>query len=468
MGHTEVLMKAAVLIGWVLIIAMSCDDFRKNVRKSKLRWQYYLAGFIFVTINCFAYTILIQVVMPTPVTVLFFSKTPVTGEGLQLLTPILVAVVYFGAGAGTFRLGPKEIKLNRILIDLLQSMFSYHRIVSRDVTYSNVAAEDSFRVLKQRADTLRNQAEYNKWDLLESKWATYGEDEQMISEQIDYLNAVSIDLERLGSQVDGDSNIGEQLNTVIGKVGRRMGDLRRGLIRKLQKYLVAFAFKNFRDDAFLEAFLVEIEVLTPYEKNPDAQRPNIITRSLVMGFMFGLCFGPVFCVMKGFEAASYCFLGATALMLFTGFISFGINTGNWFKTMSWAALGGYLSHLHWIVAEVWIKTGTLADLRLDVDFWMAPMLGLFFGIVTALLLFTLKYWLKGCFGGGRIRYLTATLAGVCAYPLVYVSFYFRDFEISSAVLTGIVGAIAMLAMALSVNVGVPSVADDSFLAPAAG
>lgn len=468
MEHTEVLMKAAVLMGWVLIVAMSCDDFRKNVRKSKLRWQYYLAGFIFVTINCFAYTMLIQVVMPTPVTALFFSKTPATGENLQLLTPILVAVVYFGAGAGTFRLGPKEIRLNKILIDLLQSMFSYHRIVSRDVTYSNAAAEDTFRVLKQRADTLRNQAEYTKWDLLESKWATYGEDEQMIGEQIDYLNAVSIDLERLGSQIDGESNIGEQLNTVIGKVGRRMGDLRRSLIRKLQKYLVAFAFKNFRDDAFLEAFLVEIEVLTPYEKNAGARVPNIITRSLVMGFMFGLCFGPVFCIMRGFEAASYCFLGATALMLFTGFISFGIHTANWFKTMSWAALGGYLSHLHWIVVEAWITTGSLTDLHLNVDFWMAPMLGLFFGIVTALLLFTLKYWLSGTFGGVRIRYLSAALAGVCAYPLVYISFYFRDFEINSAVLTGIVGAITMLAMALSVNVGVRSVADDSLLAPAGG
>ncbi|MDJ0781716.1 MAG: hypothetical protein QNJ22_07070 [Desulfosarcinaceae bacterium] len=453
MENMALWMKAAVLLGWVLLVAMSCDDFRKNVRKSKHRWQYYLAGFIFVVFNAFAYTLLLHVVMPMPVSAIFVGKAPVTGDHMQLLTPILAAVVYFGAGAGTFRLGPKEIRLNKVLIDLLQNMFSYHRVVSQDITYSNAVAEETYRTLKQRADTLRSQAEYNKWDLLNTKWETFSEDDKMLSEQIRYLNTIDADLGRIREQWRGPSEARDQLTAVIGKVGRRVGDLRRSLIRKLQKYLVAFAFKNFRDDAFLEDFLVKIEVLNPDGGDPDPQPPNIITRSLVMGFMFGLCFGPLFCIMKGLEAANYCFLGATALMLFTGFISFGIHTASWFKAMTWAAAGGYLAHLHWIVTETWIQEGTLMQLELTVAFWMAPMLGLFFGIVTALLLFALKYWLGRRFGGVRIRYLTAAVAGVCAYPLVYASFYFRQFDLTNAILTSFIGAIAMLAMALSVNVG---------------
>jgi hypothetical protein len=69
------------------------------------------------------------------------------------------------------------------------------------------------------------------------------------------------------------------------------------------------------------------------------------------------------------------------------------------------------------------------------------------------MLFGLKYRLGGRPVGVQIRYLTAALAGVCVYPLVYTGFHFRDFDINSAILTGIIGAIVMLAMALSVNVG---------------
>jgi hypothetical protein len=449
----DIWMKASVLLGWIVIIALSCDDFRKNVRRSKHHWQYYLSGLIFVTINAFAYMVLIQIFLKTTAYKLFFGDISLEGDGLKLLVPLVVAVVYFGAGAGTFKLGSKEIQLNRRLLDLLQNMFSYRRLVAQDIRYSNAAAEETLKQLRQEAETLRSQTEFNKLDPLADDWKAYSEDEKLLSEQIDYLKTIGKDLDRLGDQLPEDGNGAAQLTEVIQRVRQRIGDLRRSLIRKLQKYLVAFAFRNLRDDTELEAFLMKIDVLTDHIDGGESQTPNIIIRGLVMGFMCGLCFGPVFGIIKEFDATSYCFLGATALMLFTGLVSLGIHSANWLKAMIWSAAGGYLTHLHWIVMETWIKEGTLGSLNLNADFWMAPMLGLFFGIVTALMLFGLKYRLDGRLGGARIRYLTAALAGVCVYPLVYLGFYFRTFDIDNVILTSIIGAIVMLAMALSVNVG---------------
>jgi hypothetical protein len=444
-------MKAAVLLGWVMIVAMSCDDFRKNVRKSKNRWQYYLAGAIFVTINAFAYMVLIQIILQTSAYKLFFGDIPLEGDGLKLLVPLVVAVVYFGAGAGTIKLGSKEIQLNRRLLDLLQNMFSYHRLAAQDIRYSNAAAEETFKLLRQRADALRSQTEYNKWNPLSLDWKAYSEDERLLSEQIDYLKSIGKDLDRLGDQLPTSGRGGKLLVEVVQRVRQRMGDLRRNLIRKLQKYLVAFAFKNFRDDAQLEAFLVKIDVLALKDEG-QGQTPNIITRGLVMGFMFGLWFGPVFCIFKLGDATHYCFLGATALMLFTGLISFGIATGRWIYAAIWAAAGGYMSHLYWVVAQSWLA-GSLSTLSLDVNFWMRPMLGLSFGLVTALLLFFMKYRLGQRFKEGGIHYIGAALTGVLVYPLVYCLFFFGELKLPSALVTGVIGAIVMLAMALAVNLG---------------
>jgi hypothetical protein len=445
-------MKAAVLLGWIVIVALSCDDFRKNVRKSKHRWQYYLAGVIFITINAFAYMVLIQIVLQTSAYKLLFGDIPLEGDRLQLLVPLLVAVVYFGAGAGTFKLGSKEIQLNRRLLDLLQNMFSYHRLVAQDISYSNAAAEETFKQLRQQAESLRSQSEFNKWDPLDEVWEAYSEDERLLSEQIDYLEAIGKDLDRLGDQLPEEGTGSAQLIEVIRRVRRRMGDLRRSLVHKLQKYLVAFAFGNFRDDAQLEAFLVKIDVLADSTDGGDSQLPCIITRGLVMGFMFGLWFGPVFSIFKLGDATHYSFLGATVLMLFTGFISVGISTARWGAAAIWAATGGYLSHLYWIIARSWLA-GSLDALVIDINFWLRPMVGLSYGVVTALLLFWLKYRLGQRFKGRGIRSISAALMGVLAYPLVYFFLFSNKLALTGALVTCIVGAIVMVAMALSVNVG---------------
>jgi hypothetical protein len=452
----DIWMKTAVLLGWIVIIALSCDDFRKNVRKSKHRWQYYLAGAIFVTINAFAYMVLIQIVLQTSAYKLLFDDIPLEGDGLRLLVPLIVSVVYFGAGAGTFKLGSKEIQLNQRLLDLLQNMFSYHRLVAQDVSYSNAVAEETFKQLRQRAEALRNQSEFNKWDPLDVDWKAYSEDEGLLSAQVDYLEAIGKDLDQLCDRLPEDETAAAQLADVIKRVRQRVGDLRRSLIHKLQKYLVAFAFGNFKDDAQLEAFLVEIDVLDDGTDGGGSHLPCIITRGLVIGFMFGLLFGPVFSIFKLGDATHYSFLGATALMLFTGFISIGISTARWGAAAIWAATGGYLSHFYWIITRSWLA-GSIDALAIDVNFWLRPMVGLSYGVVTALLLFWLKYRFGRRFKGRAIRNVSAALVGVLAYPTVYGLLFFNKLTLTGALVSGVIGAIVMLGMALSVNVNVASV-----------
>lgn len=458
-------MSVSVAIGLIIIIAGGWDDFRRNIRKSKHRWQFYMAGGIFTAIHVFMYMQLVRLVAIPSTSELEIGHWVLTGEALQIIAPIVLAMSYYAAGAGIYRLGSKEFQFNRFLIGLLQNMFSYHQLVSDKIRYTNETAEEIYNALRLLSKTVRFQSKFSEADSLKENWESYLYDEAALKGQIRNLETIDRELGDLRGQLAGNASAINKLEAMIQGIRQRIGVLRQEMIRKLQKFLVAFAFKNYRDDARLEDFLVEIKVLPP-SREECFQTPNIITRSMVMGFMFGLTFGPIFYLLNIGDATQYCFLGATALMLFTGLISFGIHTGRWHKTFLWASVGGYLAHLHWIIASLWLAKevesiqpgappsgNSLVELFSQADFWLEPIKGMCFGVITAVLLFALKYRVGERFERVGTRYLSAALAGLPAYFALYLIFFGKSFEWGPAVATGLIGGIVMVAMAMTVNVG---------------
>jgi hypothetical protein len=385
---------------------------------------------------------------------------------LKLVMPVLLAVFYFAAGTGTFQLGAKEFNMNRFLIRMLQSMFSQHQIIPVKIRYTDLAAEKIFNELRQKSENIQAQSDFNGFDSLKSQWKDYLDDETIFNKQIEYLKSIREELTKLLDRLQEDPSTYGQLEAVIQKVHQRASALRQTLTQKLQKFLVAFAFKNYRDDAQLERFLVNIHVLPPSNEER-FQKPNVIARSLVMGFVFGLFFGPIFSHIKNGDALNYCLLGATALMGFTGIVTYGVQAGGWIRAVIWAGAGGYLMHLYWKVMAPLLNPN-IANLQIDQTFWKEPILGLCLGILTACYLILLKKKINKIVRHDFIQYLISALVGAFVYPMVCMGLLSQPPGTEGIITTALVGAIAMLSMALSVNVGMRGPANVSNLVPAAG
>ncbi len=452
--YAEYIAKISTYLGLFIIVFLSIADFTKKLRKSKSLWRYYIAMIVFLTVNITVYLMLTMVALQqSPLTVLI-GNVKLTGSYVNDILPLLIAVIYFGAGAGSFRLGNKEFQLHRILLEKLQGMFNTRLIKTEDITYEVSESQYLYEKLRGKSEGVQLSATTNQWDVLQDKWDDYVDDEELLNKQVTYLDNLKDKLKAIKGRLDIDSATFKEIIVVISNVRERIDNIRKILTKKLQKYLVAFAFANFRDDKTLEDFLIDIEVLRPAEEHvPTSQ---ILTRSLVVGFMFGLLFGPIFGLIQNKDVLVYSWLGAFCLMIFTGFISKAVTTNNFIKSVILGAVGGYFAHLSWILAArhseyISFSTGMLPQINWDSELWMKPAIGLSFGIMTSLLLFAFKYKVPPKFTRSYKGYILVALAGLLFYPGLYILLNIREFDHITALLVACVGIVVMSAMSLATN-----------------
>lgn len=449
------LPKLSMGFGILSIVLLSCDDFRRNIRKFISRWRYYFAGSLFVSINLFVYIVLTHAFIMQSSSELIYDSTNIMENCLNLLMPVVLAFVYFGAGAGSFRLGNKEIQLNKKLRDTLEGMFNSRPLGPEDVHYSDKETEQLYVLLKEKTEKVEMVARDKKWNRLLARWDEFKEDETVLKEQITYLKKINHELAQIRSNLIPESPAADKLSEVMIKIQERVRHILKRLIKKAQKLLVAYAFKYYKDEAELEKYLIGIEVLddTP---SPSDHIPNIVNRGLILGFMFGLLFGPLFGYFKNEDVVYYCWRGAIALMLFTGFISYGVHCGRWKKSVLIAGLGGYIAHFSWILID---KENFSAlkqpsfDWIMDPLLYKEPIVGLSYGIATALILYALKFFLSTKVGNKCALYAIATLTGAGVYPILNVLLSSNPITYTTPIITAWIGAIAMFSMALAVNIG---------------
>jgi hypothetical protein len=451
---TEQIAQISTCLGLIIIIIFSVGDFIKKLRKSKSLWRYYFAMIVFLAVNITVYLVLTLVALQQSPLTLLIGNVRVTGSYVNAVLPLVIAVIYFGAGAGSFRLGNKEIQLHNKLLETLQGMFNTRLIKTEDVTYEVSDSQSLYEKLRDKAEGIQISASANQWDVLQAKWDDYVDDEELLNKQVTYLDNLKDKLEVIKGRLDIDSATFKEIMEVIRNVRKRIDTIRKILAKKLRKYLVAFAFANFRDDKTLEKFLIDIEVLQPGEEQAPTSR--ILTRGLVMGFIFGLLFGPIFGAIKHKDELVYSWVGAFCLMIFTGFISKAVTTSNFIKSVILGAVGGYIAHLAWILAShdkyISFSAGMLPQINWDADLLMKPGVGLFFGIVTSLLLFAFKYKVPQKFTTSYKGYILVALSGLIFYPSLYILLSIGKFNQITVLLVACVGVVVMSAMSLATNV----------------
>jgi hypothetical protein len=448
------LPKLSMVVGIFSIILLSCDDFRKNVRKFISRWRYYLAGSIFIAINLFTYLVLSYAVVQQSPSSIIFGVIKIDGNYLDMLMPLLLAFVYFGAGAGSFRLGNKEFQLNKKLRDTLEGMFNSKPLGLNDVRYPEKQTEKLYTLLREKVEKVQPVAIDKKYDRLLVQWNEFKEDELVLKEQMDYLKKINKELVLISTDLVSESPAAGKLLEVMQNIQERINNILKSLIKKAQKLLVAFAFEYYKDEVELEEYLVSIEVLDPTQ-DPLPYIPSVINRGLILGFMFGLLFGPLFGIFKNEDVIYYCWRGAVVLMLFTGCVSYGVKCKNWKKTVVVAGMGGYIAHFFWNLID---KTN-LGELMqgtwgwiMDPVLYKEPIVGLSYGITTALILYAFKYRIVAKVRNKNMLYAMAALSGAVSYPILNLLIKSQLMPFDTWILTAAIGAIAMSSLSVAVNI----------------
>lgn len=448
------LSKFSMACGILSIVLLSCDDFRKNVRKFISRWRYYFAGFVFVMINLFVYLVVTYAIIQESPANIIYKGITIQGNYLDMLMPLLLAFAYFGAGAGSFRLGNKEVQLNKKLRETLEGIFNSKPLDPSDVSYAEKETEQLYAKLREKVEKVEVVAKEKKWDGLVAKWEDFKEDETVLNEQMAFLKGINEKLAQITSDLNQASPAAEKLSDAMQDIQDRVRNIIKSLIKKAQKLLVAYAFKYYKDEAKLEEYLIGIEVLDPEDSNlPNI--PSIINRSLILGFMFGLLIGPLFGIIRDEDVIYYCWRGSFALMLFAGCISYGVHSGSWKRSVLIASFGGYGAHLLWNLIDkknLALLTQRSFDWVMNPAMYKESIVGLSFGITTALILFALKFYMNARVTNKQVLYAIATLSGAVFYPLLYLAFGGQAIEYTVLLLAAGIGAIAMSSLALAVNI----------------
>ena len=127
----EALLQYSLIAGIAVMLVLNIWDFKRTMLKSRSRWRYYLAGLFFLMVNLVIYLTLTSALLGERLDKLVIGDYSVTSEAAKVLIPIVVAFIYFGAGAGTFRIGSMEVQFNKRLLEALQGAFNT-RLITRD------------------------------------------------------------------------------------------------------------------------------------------------------------------------------------------------------------------------------------------------------------------------------------------------------------------------------------------------
>jgi hypothetical protein len=407
----------SLLTGLAIVSVLSVSEFTRHLRKPKARWQYYFALSIFVAINAAVYLALTYIVVQESPVRLVFGSIRAELSAQQAWTPIATALAYFFAGSGIFRIGKKEIHLFRVLLDALSHLFGTR--IPHELPSAVDSAADEYKRLRHLADIYRNRGAGAKWDLLADKWSDFSDQDRLLNELLTELRIVGERLRTLGARLEADSSARRELTALIEGLQGKHDQLLGRLIQKLQHYLFRLGWTNLKDERELERFLGEVGLATNTEEEP----PSSMSRSLVIGFLFGLLFGPIFAHFEGKDAIAYMWMGSLTVMVFSGMIAIGMRSEGFIRLGMMGAAAGYAGHLLWNLME-W-GMGDLPGLEVGAlplrHLFYEPIIGLGYGATTAALLYLLRLsqtqgWMRPPWG-----FLLSAGGGALAFPIIHLA-----------------------------------------------
>jgi hypothetical protein len=441
-GGEDMLTRLMIVCGVIVLGLLCWNDFKQRILRPKSNFRYYTVLGLFLLVNLTIYLGLFLLILgKSPLTLFVYPSEESPQGDLGLFQPILIAILYFGAGAATFKFGNVEISLYRKMLDIFEGIFkisptTYEEI--RQTIYKTTAECESLECMISNFQT---DPRFKSWDKLEHKWEDIRDDATMINNHIEELSSIHKDLQKPVSHT--------RLDEIKKDIEIKIKDSRQKVINKYKRYIYEFIVTNLKNEREIEKLLKNLFSIAPEE--PPRQKANVVYRSLVFSFLFGLLIGPFLSIIggskKNLEASSWRWI--FSLSVFGLLFSLIRKTKKGFQDLlnviAIGALAGLLGSLAYMASSLG------AEITADLQRVYSMLLrGVTFGAFSALVLYLFKWHVQSRISWLLAKYIGVGISGGLTFCLLSL-LYFKNISLKGLGLIGSLGFVVLLAMAFALD-----------------
>lgn len=408
-------------------------DFRKNIPRPKHVLPFFVALFLFLIANAVVYIGLLSFIAGIEINFKNYTFFWGGGDNIELfryrkISPLIIAVLYFGFGKAKLEIGNKEFALYEIMLNIFRSMFPLSLGASKKLNEYIDKLGDETDKLNQTINNLIIIAENYNWILFDDEWKEINRSQKLIEDDVEFLMKIksSLSKEHLNDN---------EINGTKDDIIRQIEKLRLELNEKLRNYLKKIISKNIVHEKAIE----EIVTLIDVKKSDDIivkKRPNYIARAFGISFLCSILLSIVYAISGSNYAPTHRILYFVVSFFFFLSIFTLINKiPNSIEGFSYSLIigsfGGFCGHLAWLFIS---KTILLNEIVLtSFDFYMALInktaLGIILGAVSAGIAFVYKHKVNEKIERFFLKYLLISITGGILFLCIFFLFGYISIDL---------------------------------------
>lgn len=275
----------------LFLLAFICFlDFKKKIPRQKPALPFNIALILFLVAN----TVLYIGLLPLLAGIEFNLKTyrfywgggdNETLFSYRTISPLIIAVLYFGFGKAKLEIGRKEFSFYSGILSVFRSMFPRSLGISHKLDQCISKLNTERNKLYWTISNLQTIAESYNWQLYKDEWNEIDNSKNMMEDEIEFL--MDID-NRLDSSIIQQTDI----EYIRKKIAKQTEDARLKINEKLKAYFRKIISSNvFHEKSFLD-IMESMEVNRPHEIVKKSES-NYIARAFGISFLCGILLSTV-------------------------------------------------------------------------------------------------------------------------------------------------------------------------------
>lgn len=421
----------------ILFLSFVCFlDFKRNIPKPKPVLPFNIALFLFLIANAVVYIGLLPVLAGIEFNLNNLAFSWGGGDNLELfkfrnISPLLIAVLYFGFGKAKIEIGNKEFSFYNSLLSIFRSMFPRSLGVSKKLKeyIENLGTETT--KLYGTIENIQIIAKNYNWKLYIDEWAEISKTKKMIEDEIDFLDSVKASL-----ILDPPSP--QDIDNAKESIIRQIQKSRIKIIDKLRNYLRKIIAENVYHEKSIDELISLIEVEKP-EEIIEKSKSNYIARAFGISFLCGILLSGVLSMDSIYSSPERIIYLVTSFFFFLAIFSFLHTVDNTIEGFSFAVLigsvGGFIGHLAFNIISrklnLSIFDGNSSILAVALSIISMNVRGVVIGSLSGAIAFLFKYKVNKAIQSNLIKYILISICG--GITMLGVSFLFSDFAAVSKI-----------------------------------
>jgi len=419
----------ACYIGSFFLAFICFLDFRKNIPKPKPVLPFYVALFLFIVANSVVYIGLLSLLAGIELKLMGFEFYWGGDDNVKLfkfrkISPLIIAVLYFGFGKAKLEIGNKDFTLYNSMLNIFRSMFPKSLGVSKKLNDYIDKLGDETEKLKQTIGNFHEIASNYKWNIFEDEWKEIANSHVLIEGDIEFLTKVESSLSNLNK---------DDINNTKKDIVKQIEKSRVEINEKLRKYIKKIISKNIVHERSIEEILVLIDV----KRTEDLivkKRSNYIARAFGISFLCGILLSAVYTFTDSRYTPTECILYFVAsffffLAIFSFINKMAYSIEGFSISLVIGAAGGFCGHLAFLLVSNKIRLADANLLSIGYYFSLITMTvqGIVLGTVAAFVAFIFKHKINPKIEHPVLKYLLISITGGVAFLLV--AFLFSEISI---------------------------------------